>query len=70
MHACIHAQQAITINANGDYSTNSFHVSGPQAINVNIGSSPGGEYSYVCVCVCCMYIFLRVAVYDISYDTT
>jgi len=35
---------AVTINANGDGSTNSFQVSGPQQINVNVGAqSAQGE---------------------------
>uniref|UniRef100_A0A7S0F0U8 Uncharacterized protein n=1 Tax=Hanusia phi TaxID=3032 RepID=A0A7S0F0U8_9CRYP len=32
----------VTINANGPFSTNSFHVTGPQSINVQIGAR-GGE---------------------------
>mmetsp|Transcript_97974 Transcript_97974/g.158005 ORF Transcript_97974/g.158005 Transcript_97974/m.158005 type:complete len:263 (-) Transcript_97974:203-991(-) len=36
---------AVTINANGDGSSNSFQVSGPQQINVNVGAlaAQGGE---------------------------
>jgi len=33
----------VTINANGAFSSNSFHVTGPQSINVQIGGGGGGE---------------------------